>query len=155
MSGRVVDSDRIKHGEIVAPDLMDLTENYGEDANAMRISSEYKNRRRMRKELAGEDTSSDEDEKPHRILKKETPGQSESLSKYLEKLPEREKRMMKYRESAFEGGGRRKRKVEMGKNTEGDSHMYPAKDALKLRKEVLGLSLFPNLYNKNTLLAGM
>ena len=157
MSGRLTDSNRVKHGEIVDADLMELTENYGEGATSMKLASEYKVRRDMEKQMGVAEESSDE-EKPMEKKEekgKETPGRSEAFSKYLAKLPGREAKMMKERDAVFGGRGRRGRKLEIAKHKEGERHEYPAEDAMKLRKEVLSVSLFPNLYNRTNLLHAM
>lgn len=153
MSGRVANSDRTKKGELVSAELMSLTKDQGGEAsNPARITSEYKVRK---SEMAGEAESSDEEETRKRFVDPETPGRSKDLSKYLAKLPSREKAMMESRSEPFSGRGRRGRKLEIAKHKEGDTHEYPAKDADALRKEILSVSLFPNLYNRSTLLRGM
>lgn len=163
MSGRLTDSNRVKHGEIVDADLMELTENYGEGATSMKLASEYKVRRDMEKKMGVAEESSDEEEEKKPMESsmekkekgKETPGRSEAFSKYLAKLPGREAKMMKERDAVFGGRGRRGRKLEIAKHKEGERHEYPAEDAMKLRKEVLSVSLFPNLYNRTNLLHAM
>lgn len=158
MSGRVMDSDRVKHGEILDMDLMNLTENYGEGASAMRMAGEYKERRRQMGRKPREEMSESEEEERHVLRKKlpeEMPGQTEQMNKYLARLPERHKEKMRMEEGRLFDGGRRKGKVEVARHKEGESHMYPAADADKLRREVLSVSLFPNLYNKKNLLMSM
>ena len=150
MSGRLVANDRVKAGEIVDASLMELTENFTSKGNAKRLSSEHTERVRMEKEN-GVESSLPKKEEPG----KETPGRSEAFSKYLADLPKKEEEKMKEREQRLFSTGRRKGKLRISAERESDTHDYPAEDAMKLRREVLGMSLFPNLYNRSNLLKAM
>lgn len=153
-----MDSDRVKSGEVVDFDLMNLTENFGEGANAMRMSAEHKVRGGGIREKEDDEMSlSEEEEMRERKRLPDRMGMSKGLSTYLAKLPasEREK-MRREKDSTFEGGGRRRgKKLEIARHKEGESHTYPAENADALRKDILGMSLFPNLYNKKNLLMSM
>lgn len=50
---------------------------------------------------------------------------------------------------------RRKALKAMKAPTAGEKHIYPTKERHNLRADILSVSLFPNLYNKETLLASM
>ena len=157
-----MDSDRVKHGELVDFDLMNLTENYGEGRSAMKMSAEHKVRKDEERRMRDDDEmslSEKEEEKEKEKGKRipDRPGMSRGLTKYLAKLPASQReRMRRQAEQPFSSMGRkRSKKLEIAKHREGETHMYPAEDADKLRKEVLSVSLFPNLYNKQNLLVSM
>ena len=159
MSGRVADSDAIKSGETVDFDLMNLTENYGEGANAMKISAEHKVRGRGRPRVKDEDemSLSELEEMEEREKGKKAPersGMSSEMSRFLATLPARERERMRRQRQLFKTS-KRKGKVEIAKHREGERHDYPAMEAQELRERVLGASLFPNLYNKHNLLVSM
>jgi hypothetical protein len=86
-----------------------------------------------------------------------TPGQSKQYSKYLYNL---EKRLAKKSEETMDVSdvtgrmSKRERGVKASQMAI-ESHTYPAEKATKFRKEVLATSLFPNLYNRKTLLRSM
>lgn len=156
MSGRVIDSDAVKSGEIVDFDLMDLTENYGQGANAARMAAQHTVRSgRMRRKEDDEMSLSELEEMEEAKGKpkaSERMGVSSEFSRFLATLPARERERMRYQRQLFKTG-KRKGKLEIAKNKEGDKHEYPAMEAQELREHILGASLFPNLYNHSNLVS--
>lgn len=156
-----MDSDAIKSGEIVDFELMNLTENYGEGASAMKISAEHKIRGGRIRRARDEDEMSlseleemEEEEAKKGKKAPERAGMSREMSRFLATLPARERERMRRQRELFKGG-KRKGKLEIAKHKEGESHDYPAMEAQELRERVLGASLFPNLYNRKNLLMSM
>lgn len=162
MSGRVTDSDYVKPGEILPVNYIVLGEANAPILNSATIQSQYLERRRMRS-LASEhpsvmmpvaNKSRDRSASPPSRDGKERVGMSKSFSAYLENLPAKEKEKREKQDVPFPGhqGEKSSLKINAGRKV---AHNYAAKSRDSLRKDILSVSLFPNLYNHKSLLAGM
>lgn len=167
MSGRVVDSDYVKPGEILPVSFVALTEQNNPTENSAQIQAEYLERRKMRGLASEQPEMMKPTSEPHLYggrgrspspppsrVGKERVGMSKALSGFLERLPSKEQEKREEQDRPFPARGHKKGHLGVPVG-EKKAHNYPAKSADALRKDVLSLSLFPNLYNRSTLLRGM
>ena len=195
MSGRVVDSDFVKSGELVPLSYISLTEQNNPRENAAAIQAEYLERREMR-DLAVErpmmmapvvesgvpmsERSVAKDMKNlelYNLIEEskgwlprseyleilaehglpDLPSSSDAFKRMLMNMPGKEKALREEfeRRAVEHGVGRKLREAPAKEAARRLVHTYPAASADALRKQILSVSLFPNLYNKKTLLAGM
>lgn len=167
MSGRVVDleDDTRAIMNILPITMLALTEMNNPMENSAAIQGQYLERRAMRLRTGRRSAVLIPDEpgtpyvdgrrSPSPVREgRERPGMSKSMSGFLENLPEKEAEKRKRRDEPFPA--RRGQGGALGiPALKGKAHEYPAEPYDKLREEVLKVSLFPNLYNKKTLLRGM
>lgn len=202
MSGRVIDFDFVKEGEVLPVEYIALVESNKPTETSAQIQAVYLDSRNMKGQLRVSDDerivhapSKDVSEElvegkankeigmtkldlfnlieeskswlPRNeyveILQSyglpDLPLSSDAFKRKLMNISGREKALREeFERKAVEYGGRMKGmgKREMKKEL-GDrkTHQYPAKNADALRKEVLSMSLFPNLYNRKNLLKTM
>ena len=166
MSGRVTDSDYVKPGEVLPVNYIVLTDENSSTKPVASIQAEYLQRRRMRGYAAqhpdimnptvhqtlsrGRDRSAS----PPSRLGKERVGMSKAFSGYLESLPAKEQEKRERQDVPFPGKVDRKAQLGVLSGPR-QPHNYAAKNRDTLRKDILSVSLFPNLYNHKSLLAGM
>lgn len=138
MSGRLVSDTRVKAGEILP---MDVTQLANEEQQEIQRSAE------MRAIYLA----------AHKLGKVLTKHYGNMLAEprmvvEAESDVEEKKDIITARERYL---SRRKAIKEMKAPTAGEKHIYAAKNRDTLRKDILSVSLFPNLYNHKSLLAGM
>ena len=166
MSGRVVDleDDTRAIMSILPITMLALTEMNNPMENSASIQGQYLERRAMRLRTGNRSAIlMPEPETPYVGRRRrspspvregrERPGMSKALSGFLEDLPAKEAEKRKRRDEPFPT--RRGQPGALGVPAiKAKAHEYPARPHDKLKEEVLKVSLFPNLYNKKTLLAG-
>ena len=175
MSGRLVDleDDTRAIASILPITLVALTEMNNPLENSASIQSQYLERRAMRIRAGGKSATMVLDEpdtpyvgrpramspmrgsEPFRLPKKERKGMSAELGGYLEELPKREAEKRERRSEPFPSRYGKKTGQLGVPDFKAPPHKYPAEHVDTLRKEVLSVSLFPNLYNRSNLLKAM
>ena len=176
MSGRLVDleDDTRAIMSILPISLVALTEMNSPLENSAAIQSEYLERRTMRIRAGKKSATMVLDEpdtpyvmggrratspmrgsEPFKLPKKERMGMSAELGGYLEELPKREAEKRERRSEPFPSRYGKKTGQLGVPDFKAPPHKYPAEHVDTLRKEVLSVSLFPNLYNRSNLLKAM
>lgn len=141
MAGRLVTDTRVKSGEVLPLDVIHLTDEADKQVQrAADIRSVFQVAHKLDQMISKHyDMVVAE---PRVVLEAES--ESDVEEKKKEGRSSRERYLSK-----------RKAIKEMKAPTAGEKHMYPTKERHNLRADILSVSLFPNLYNRETLLASM